>query len=626
MTKINRSLLLIILLLVVLPLTLLLVKQRQELRKKAAANDMSVFLADDTIAPGGTTTGGVTVEVGQTPIDTAAIRLTYDSNKISVSEFNCGSGLNESPSNRDNTAGNLLIVCSKPQGFTSTFGAATFTVTAGSVTGDVNISLGTNTQIRSSGSVLTGNLYAKILHISSAGAEVPVFFSFGSSAVSPGGSNSGTVKVNAGTSLVKTARVIVVYDKDKVSVSNLACQKQNPSNFPNEVGLEYRAGVGEAEITCSSATGVTGNTFDIASFRIQVLSTAPIGSTTVSFGQTSKLWTTNGVEMTASFTPGAFQIVQAGATPTPTATAVAGNYFTPTCAVRSLTQITASGSGFGSSGNVILVTPVGGTANIAIGDIVSWSDTAVLFKVSSGFPFGQYDVKINSISLSGRLTVADSCVVATPTPTATAVVTPSPTTVAGTTPTPTATTVAGNTFIFKLKFYAINAKPTTPPNIAGLDYGYETARVTIKSGTTVIYTYPATLNAGDGGVYTSVPVVLADMRTTPFGSFPAGTYNLYVKPVGYYQKRFAGKAIPSGEVIDLTSSNYRFEPGDLNNDGVINLIDLDEIVNFIKTTDQSTVALAADKYKKYDYDRNGIVNAGDTAGVIETMNHRYDDE
>lgn len=630
-----RSLLLILLLLVVLPLALLMVKQSQEIRKKAAANDMSVFLARDTIAPGGTTTGGVTVEVGQSPVDTAAIRLTYDSSKITVTEFNCGSGLNESPSNRDNTLGNLLIVCSKPQGFTTTFGAATFTVTAGSATGDVNISLGTNTQIRSSGSVLTGNLNAKTLHISSAGAQVPVFFSFGSSAVSPGGSNSGTVKVTAGTSLVKTVRAIIAYDPTKISVSNLACKKQNPSNFPSELGLQYRTG--EAEITCSSATGVTGNVLDVANFDIQVLSTASTGTVTVSFSQATKLWTTDGAELTATLTPGNFQVGQM--TPTPTATPPPGGVtVNPTC-IAPGGSVTITGSGFGTTqGNVHMTTSdvLGYCSKYSCGVNIgstSWSDTQIVSTIPNGTSTG---IKAIAIFKSGagdtdyikpapQITVSNNCIVVTPTPTIAAQVTPTPTLPPGTspTPTPTGTAVAGSTLVFKLKFYAINAKPTTPAGVAGLDYEHESAAVLVKSldnSVALVTNNNVLLTAGDNGVYTSAAI---DTST-----LPPGKYNLHVKPVGYFQKRFAAVTFTKTTVVDLSPSpsGYRFEPGDLNNDRVVNLTDFNDIVNFKETTDQATTRLTVAQYKKYDVDRNGILNAGDIDAVRETLLHRYDDE
>lgn len=659
----NYTIFILILMLLVLPLVLLLVKQRQEIRKRAAENDAVVLLGTSrfvTLAPGASVNGSVNITAGATSISAVKVNLVYDPNKVTVSNLSCGTKL-ATPVAPDNTPGNLILNCAdltENPVSNQIFTAVTFTVTASSSLGSTTISLGDLTVAKHGNTSVALNKLGGTLQISSAAAGSILNFFFGSSAVSPGGSNSGTVKITAGTTAVKSAQIVLSYDASKMTLSNLRCG----SEFPAVGSPTY--GTGTANITCGTPAGndgIAGRVFDAALFDIQVLSTAPLGAATISFASNSGLVDRDNLVILTTLNPGTFQIT-AGATPTPTAvvTPTPTVVVTPTptatpppgtvtlnksCVVPG-ESLTISGSGFGSSARFVYLTTSGsegycnvfGGCGVSVGS-TSWSDSQIITVIPANTSLGSKVIAIFKVNndtaiLTPYFTVASSCVVATPTPTATPVVTPTPTTVAGGTPTPTPTATAaaaGNTFVIKLKFAFLNSKPTTP-DVTGLDYEHHLARVTIKSGTTDMLASDVVrenvrMTVDSTGLWTSDPISLAGV--------PDGSYRLFIKPQYYFQKRFTNIALSSGKVIN-SSGVYSFEPGDVDSNGVVNLLDVTAAWNVIlkaRAAEEGGTPLVASDYR-IDYDYNGLtvggdtpgINAGDIGVILETLKTRYDDE
>lgn len=894
-------------LLLILPIALLLLKQRQEIRKRAAANDITVTLGSNSVAPGASTISSVNITPGSTAIYSAEISLVYDSSKITVNGFGCNLQKFTSEIAKDTTAGNMFVKCRKTGGGGITgepFAAVNFTVVAGSSTGQATISLGQATKILNvDGDIITSQKNPAVLNIGTVSGQNPVFFSFGSSAVSPGGSTSGAVKITLTSTPIFSSRIIFTYDSSRVNISNVACK-----DLPNKP-VDPTISNGTVEVACqitNEGVGLSGGTFELATFNISVLSGAATGQSNFSFTSNSRVSDHIGSTVGIQTSNNSIQVTAGGATPTP---APGGITVNPGC-VAPGGSVTISGSGFGTTqGRVVFNTTGLGFCNNDddlrwgscghAGTINSWSNTQIVVNVPTNVSGNGVNVVIQKsgsttppvyLSPVPTINVSTSCPTPTPritpTPTATPTRAPTPTptitvdpnrpgvfslepdsttvganpvlveiklnsgtkkvnsaqvvinvdpklsvvdssgnavteilpgstvltgvqinrftsgkitylagkasgstaaasvngtlakfyvktaqtsgtaqlsfvttggglpdrayilddnsvnvlgradtltlslgtstqgvtisnlrhainptpmpspavqvpyvavsfdtnvqTVASwvltlpngdrlcppeapsslgcdttvdsfrhTTPAtshsfvagnlipgnykytvyaavsgnansvvsrnsadPAFTVVAGDTFTFKLKFKNIDNKPTTP-NITGLDYGHESARVIVKSldNKLVLTKEGVVLTAGDGGVYTSAPIDISTLS--------AGKYNLHVKPVGYFQKRFAAINISAAGVVDLTQSGYRFEPGDLNNDSKVNLVDFNDITNFIEgiSFDLQNVAFTAQQYKKYDLDRDGKLHTGsDMELVRETLLTRYDDE
>jgi hypothetical protein len=258
------------------------------------------------------------------------INLVYDPNKITVSNLSCGTKL-ATPIAPDNTPGNLVLDCAdltEHPVSNETFTAVTFTVTASSSLGSTVISLGDRTHaLQNKDTEITLNKLGGTVQISSSASGSVLNFFFGSSAVSPGGSNSGTAKITAGTKAVKSAQIVLSYDASKMTLSNLRCGSEVTA-----VGNPYY-GSGTANITCGTAAGndgISGKTFDAALFDIQILSTASSGAATISFAPNTGLVDRDNLSILTTLNPGTFQIAQTGGSPTPTATARVTPTVTPT--------------------------------------------------------------------------------------------------------------------------------------------------------------------------------------------------------------------------------------------------------------------------------------------------------
>jgi len=199
----------------------------------------------------------------------------------------------------------------------------------------------------------------------------------------------------------------------------------------------------------------------------------------------------------------------------------------------------------------------------------------------------------------------------TPTPTATR--TPTPT--ATTTPTPTPTTSITPIY-----------SPTPTPTTGAVSLSIKmTLQARDWQGASQIRDIRLVLKNSTGNLTTVISpssdagsnkaIVTYNFQA---GVVPVGTYDLYIKPSGYLQKKVTGKSILAGvnPTIDLsTDSNKLFLGGDFDRSGKVNTIDYTGLISAWKLN--TTL---------YDIDGSGEVNSYDFSYLLGNWNKCGEEE